>query len=477
MSKLKSIKLVYSLGDLEPAERREFRKYVAVQREGKEIFVEVLEHLEKYLKKSDTETELLDFAEEAIGKRDNTLVVRIFSKLYGMLRAFLIYKAFSIDSAQAEAYWAEVCAERGWERELQKPPAELDKVTGWRDLHAILRIAEVRNGYFSDHLYHEGETGISQVHASLDLEFLLQKLKYCCASFNELIIHQKPFTTPQWLHAMLADFEKRQGLPEVIRSYAAAFRMLKSQAQSQPESARAHFGELFDLLENARQLDREEFWDLYTYALNYLIIQVSAGAVQGKTVYFVVEKMLEREEIVKIGNLPPRFFKLITHQLCKRGMLEEAEKFVEESRSRIVKKLRKQCYTYNKAVVAFHRGELGQAMKLLAVDFERYKDVHYDLGSRLYRYKIAFLQHDWEVLEKDAGSLRIQVFRLHKEGKISMETREQFNQLQRYCHRVVRVMTAPKGKRRKLLDKLIAQLQAEDDQLPTCWLLEALQDM
>lgn len=435
--------------------------------------------MEPHFAQESLEITLSEFAEQSTGQADTKPLNRYFHELYALLRKHLVAVAFEQETELREILWERVCADQGWESYLRKPlkDSEWQSAGGIKAFDKIKRIAIVRNAYFSNHHYHRGDTGLDAVHSALDRDYLLLKLMYSCASLNASNMARQAFVEEPWLKPMLAAEEAKGDLPPVFEAYQAAYSMLHAHEQQHIEAADGHFEQMMRLLRGPGSIERDEAIDLHTYALNHLILRVQQGLGKPESVHALVDDMLDRGVLLSDNLISPSYYKLITSMFCRAGMLQAAEDFVEGNHHRIVLELREECYFYNQMVVAFHKGDMSRARKWLYDDYKRYKDLHYDLGARVYRCKIAFRLGKWEVMELDSESMRLRLLRLHNEGKISDQIKAQFDQLRKYAMRVALLMQEPEAKREKGIPEMIARLSAEPDPRPTKWMIPALREL
>ena len=477
MSNLRSTKLFSALEDLDRTTRQAFRRFIAQQHSQRPPLLDTLTQLEPCFLRADRGEQIADFATNLLGKPDTKTLNRYFSELFKLLRKFLVQQQFERDERQEEAYWTEICAEHGWEKWMPKPTSEKDlqRAGGHRTLKRAMQVAMARNEFFSGHQYHTGDTGLGDVQRSLDLYCLLQKLKYTCAEGNAAMIADEDLKPQGWLAMLLEEVQAQGKLPVVVEGYVQVWQMLWAQAKGRKAEAQKHFLALRELLQH--EMEQEEAYDLHTYALNHLIRRANAGDSDPAAIYEVISGMLEKELLSENGLLSPRYYKLITNLLCQQGLLDEAEQFVEENGERLLEDTRERNRAYNRAVVAFHRGDLKKARTLLWEGSERFKDRYYDLGSRIYLCKIFFGLEAWEPLEFETESFRQRLLRLAQQGKISEGTRVQMDQLRKYTHKAALAMQLEPERRKRALVKLCKALEEEADPRPTRWLLEALKEL
>jgi hypothetical protein len=260
--------------------------------------------------------------------------------------------------------------------------------------------------------------------------------------------------------------------------------MLLARLRDDPAQAEVHFRELMDVLSSGNDISPRESANLIIYALNHQIRNVNQGKGDPDTIFALVDSIRAQGSLVtdQIGG--PRYYKLVTLALCNLKRFEEAEAFIEEFREKIAEETRDQCYAYNKAAVAFHKGDWQQGRRLLFHIETRFKDPSYELGSRVYLCKSDFFLEDWLKLADRTEQFRIYILRQKKKDKVRKEEFEPFDMLVKCLELAVKAEPnlrrgrAGMGKEQiKYLDKLIAKMKKASNPRPIQWMMNAVKDL
>ncbi|MEO1262629.1 MAG: hypothetical protein AAFZ15_27735 [Bacteroidota bacterium] len=198
-----------------------------------------------------------------------------------------------------------------------------------------------------------------------------------------------------------------------------------------------HYYRLMKLLDRFGDLfpkDEAEF--IYGFALNYCIKKLNQGSRQFLEEYFnVFEILLDRELLIKDGELSPWHFRNIVVIALRLGKTEWSKSFIEKYKEYLPSNMRINAVKFNLAQVYFYQKQFEKVIELLST--VEYEDLSYDLNS-----KVMLLVTYYEIDEVDALHSFLESFRtyLNRHKDIPLQRRTPYNNLIKIVKKIDRLI-------------------------------------
>lgn len=244
------------------------------------------------------------------------------------------------------------------------------------------------------------DPNISGISGSLDVYFLLQKIRLLCMSAS--------FTTVSSQTADIAMQEEVLGfirknydaLPALVRMYYLAYHTL-----SEPETEEYYQRLQSELQQHLAEAGEKEARELIIIARNYGIRKVN----QGDNRYFNELFMLYRMELdanlaLVDGQMNPFAFKNIVATALQLKETAWAEEFLEAYRGHLPKRQQEQVYLFNLCRILFVRREYKKARQTLLQ--HTFRDLFNYLDARVLLIKIHYETGDNESLDSTCEAFR-----------------------------------------------------------------------
>lgn len=283
--------------------------------------------------------------------------------------------------------------------------------------------------------------------------FLAQKLELAAALSNYNQVFQSNFELPDeaWMVDRLeAVFDS---LPLYIRLHYLGYLTAGG--------SEAHFRRLkAELADKRDQVPPDEGKHLYRLALNFCYFRLNVGeeAYEAEADQLILE-LLETNWLLQDGRLPPEHFKNIVSVRLRQGALEWTEAFVAQWEDKLTDDHDGAAKLYNRAVLAFFKGEHGNCIRLMEEVLRDFKgDVYYGLDARLYQIKALYERNapdDFLELESRLNAFRVFVLRNKKVGEIDQGHYKNFV---KQCRRLVRLRDEFSENRRVKIKKFLSEL-------------------
>lgn len=237
----------------------------------------------------------------------------------------------------------------------------------------------------------EVEANLKSVINSVDRYYVINKLKYSCEIINRTNILSGEYE-PLLLDEILAYLENNPH--EHVPAIAIYYRILLSMLESENEE---HYKKLIELLgENESKFSGSELKDMYIYVRNYCTKKINSGHAQYLRELFNLHKTLLANKIIfDDGYLSQWDYKNIVAAGLRLKEYEWTEKFIFQYKGRMQPEKKENAFTYNLALLFYHKGDYGQTLDLLQ-DVE-FTDVFYNLNC-----KALLLQTYYDLEEIDA---------------------------------------------------------------------------
>lgn len=207
-------------------------------------------------------------------------------------------------------------------KKLLKDSQTLEHFEQAKKLEAFAIKSRIAENFKADESHYE------EMHSLIDQNYILEKLKYSCASMNEAMVSNQPFPQSkiETLKAVMATHE--MPLPPIGIAYRAIFGLMVDPKQGL-EAYEAAFSEV---LENQKELTKDDQFDTLNYLLNLSFLKVAVA--EDGFVDFVVRiyRSLIESKLLKVeGEIPARTFKNIVSINCKSKNYDWCMDFIENN--------------------------------------------------------------------------------------------------------------------------------------------------
>lgn len=220
----------------------------------------------------------------------------------------------------------------------------------------------------------------------LDCFFILEKLKVACdmANRNKVIKAHYQWSIIDELEPYL--LAKMPDFPPIIQIYYTIFKMLCSE----DESAEILYVQLKKLLtEFAKDFNKKDIMETYSYALNYTISQINKkGALYLEEALNLYLYLVHCEAIFVDGHLMPQEYKNIVTLGLRLEKYDWTENFIEKYKKKLPFDADNNVYKYNLAFLQYSKGDYHQALQTLHnIDFI---NPTYYIGTKIMQLKIFY---------------------------------------------------------------------------------------
>lgn len=325
-----------------------------------------------------------------------------------------------------------------------------------------MRLETRYNSYLSGIAVSNSDTHLGQVHETLDSYFLLQKLKYAAASSN-LSLGTGEYREDPLLELVLGYVDSLPGdeAGKLLKAYANAHYMIRYATTPGEQDADRDFQQLKEFLSKEIPIAKAELLDLNTYALNFCTIRIH----QGEASYiaetkWLYDQILERGLLLEGGQMRAGHYKNIVTIMCRFRELDWVENFVEEYREMITSDPEQLAYLYNKAVLAFHRGDYAATVRMLYHRIHEFFDVLFGIGARNYLCRALWKQKEYQWLGSNLAAFRVY---LKRQKDLSETDRRIHLMYVKYFEQILSAYTTNPDRSRQKLEAIRERLSASGE--------------
>lgn len=244
------------------------------------------------------------------------------------------------------------------------------------------------------------DPNISGISGSLDVYFLLQKIRLLCMSASFTTVSSR--TTDIAMQDEVLDFIRRHydTLPALVRMYYLAYHTLY-----EPEKEEHYHRLQAELQQNLAEAGEKEARELIVIARNYGIRKVNYGDNRYFNELFALYRLeLDAGLALVDGQMNPFTFKNIVATALQLKETAWAEEFLESYRGYLPKGQQEQVYLFNLCRVLFARGEYKKARQTLVQ--HTFRDLFNHLDARVLLIKIHYETGDNESLDSTCEAFR-----------------------------------------------------------------------
>ncbi|MEM0999640.1 MAG: hypothetical protein AAGN35_21460 [Bacteroidota bacterium] len=408
------------------------------------------------------------------------------SQLYLKARQFLALEEFSQNAHLENVMLSEAIMKRDRSleaaekfvppmiRDLEQEAASPEKYLGLLHQKAQWYLGKIRSRKKLKNWHEE----FAEFKRLLNLYAVSKNLQLSCGEVNIAeILHPSP-AEESHKHALDSVWKSAAEATDLLpRAYYLTLALLKGIEPAET------FARLLDLLKRERaKLADDVAQDIFQYMLNYSIRQINKGdEVFLRNTHDLYLVLVENGDLLQDGKLSSPQFKNIIAVGCRLGRLDWAQSFIATYQSRLLDGHDGMAAQYNQAVLAFHLGEYGTAIRGFKKVINRVTyDVFYGVDARIYLWKAYF--ENWSQLQPDEIDDMFRLydsFRLYidRNKKISATHKIQYRNLVRLFKQFIELLQVPeKHTLAGELDAFKAELEAATDVANKVWFLKKVEE-
>lgn len=390
---------------------------------------------------------------------------RLLSDFTKILEKFLLLEHILADDINRTTTLMDIFNQRGLKScilpEAKEAQALIEK-KNFRDANYYYQkyqIDEQWNIYIENLDRRDSEKHISQTVKSLDIWYVIQKLKYIAS-----VLHYTKFLNIPSEIYFSDEVLRFAGSPlfddvPLVKIYVA---ILKTLTEADGSKAFTNLRGLLAL--HIALFPKEEAEQLYAFAVNYCIRQINNGDTEYLSHIFTLYKQMLNDGLLTYrGFISPWEYKNIVTVALRAKELDWAASFIKSQLPMLPEEDRQNAYTFNMARYAFAVGDYPQVLKLLSN--VEYDDVFYQLDAKTTLMKTYFELSEYQALLSLRESFRLL---LSRKKVISEMQRTVYNSFVRFTMKLFR---ADKKDKTKLL-QLASEINASKQVADKSWLKE-----
>ena len=306
----------------------------------------------------------------------------------------------------------------------------------------------------------QGYHTLALLSEAIDRLFIVHKLQQAGRLLNHKQLHEREL--PLGLMEEILRYITENDLEKVpaIGIHLNAYRVL---ADREAETA---FHQLKQQIkEYTGMFRREEIRALLLIALNYGIIQINKGRKEYvREVFELYRGSLTDKILFDNHQLSPFAYKNIVASALKLGEFNWAEEFIEGYQQDLPELQRSDFYAYNRAKLAFARGDFREAAQILHKLY--IKDLFTNLDARVTLLKAYYELGEFKQIEYQLNNLQ----QLVRRKEVQTYHRTNYSNFGKYLNRLMNLQPMDvEGKQ-----KLVEEVQSAEILTDRAWLLEKL---
>ena len=397
--------LLYDLlGHLSTKEQRRFREFVHSPYHNKNKKVRALcDLLSPFNGKSSpqklTKNEVFAHIYPTEKTYQELKINNILSDLLHLAYAFLAQETFQQKALLQKKYLLVNLSKRDADRHIEKnlrSYRHLQENTPHRSHDFFLERyyqLEEEDHYQLQRAMRINEGHFQKQNDALDLFYQINKLRMACEMTSRNLVAQAGYQSHylddilRWIEEGKTDIEKE---PALDLYYRVLLLLLHKQEET--------FQEVRMILKEKYQLiPKQELWPIYSFALNFCIIQINSGdSSYYREILQLYQELLDREIIIFNGSFTQWSFKNIVTTGIRLQEFDWTEKFIRNYQDYLLPEAKENAIVYNLAALYHARRDFTQALQLLHnVEFT---DTSYHLGAKTIQLKSFYELGETEAL-------------------------------------------------------------------------------
>ena len=395
--------------------------------------------------------------------------IRLASDTVKKLESFLVLDRFKQQELLQHEYLLEIMGER----KLGKHFTEFFDLTLKRQQRFATRdaqfyylnfsIQQQQNSFLENKDQRSAEKNLDDVIDSLDVYYLIQKLKYSAA-----LLHYKNFLSIETEIPLLQPLlklleEKNYDIPAIEIYRYIVLSLIE-------DNSGAHFKKLKELIIAHQQLFvMDEVKAMYAFAMNYCINQINFGKSEYlHEILSLYKSALQSEVLLEDGWLSQWDYKNIVTTALRVKDFKWAEKFLNEYKPRLPKPDRQNAYTFNLARYYFAVKKYDQVLSLLQT--VKYNDIFYQLDSKTTLLKTYYELGEELPLDSLKDSFRIL---LRRKRLITPQQKANYMNLLKFTQRLFKIDVKDKPALKALRD----EIHSADNVADKSWLVDKVNEI
>lgn len=393
-----------------------------------------------------------------------------------------LYNLMSIAMRQLEQFWrvqsiledeisgkliaADAMQARGLEKHYQRALNDADKLlfkSRLRNADYYDRQVQLleRRSQSASRQSRQGDHYLQELSDSLDLVFILRKLRSACLAHAHQTVNQQPHRIGL-LPAILEEVQT-QDYPQRIPAVGVYYFCYLALSRPQEEP---HFHTFRELLFRHRgKFSDPELRDLFLLAVNYCIQQLN----RNNRAYYPIglelyKTGLKEGYLLQNGQISRYSYYNCLAMAIQSGEFDWARRFLYEYKDRINDRHRESAFSFGLTRLEYEAGNYDDALLLLQK--ADYKDLLLNLMAKTVQLKIYYETAEWDLLHAHLDAM--QSFLQRK--KMMGYHRDNFRNIVRYTRRLLRLPPGDKAAREQLLE----EIQKEETLTERAWFLKQM---
>ncbi|HMG16901.1 MAG TPA: hypothetical protein VK590_15700 [Saprospiraceae bacterium] len=327
---------------------------------------------------------------------------------------------------------------------------------------------QIEKNYY-DILTHQekriSKTNFESIVNNLDRFYLAEKLKYYCSVLSRQyqVSHEYKLLFIDEIVNHLANYNYLD-----VPSISVYYQIFLTQTDGDNEE---HYFKLKNLLDaNSKYFQRDEAYEIYTYALNYCIRKSNFGAVEFLKEYFETYKVLLTKDIIEFEDEEhgPWHFKNIILASLRLGEYDWTERFIKDYKDKLPEELRENAVSFNMAQLYFYKKEYGKVIKYLHQ--VEYEDLTYNLNSKAFLIQTYYELDEIEPLYSLTESFRVY---LQRNNKIAAQRSRNYLNFIKFVKKLTKILPGAK----KDIDKFLSEISETKGIVGLEWLKKKAQEL
>lgn len=393
---------------------------------------------------------------------DERVFRHLMSRTLKLVEHFLTIHMFERDEISYQQYALKTFAQRKLkqcfkttERHLQ---SELQARPHSRELMlANFHYLHTAEQYFVSQNLRTRSPYLQELADQLDDFYLTQKLRLHCemAAYRSVTGEEFDLKLPELL----------QVLP---KQHPLANLYYQTQQLLARENDEVALQKLLKALDtSAATIDKNELQDVYYYCSGYCAQQIRFGHRNFISILLnIYQSGLTKGYLIDNDQLSPWVYKNIIRLSLGLKQFEWVDAFIDQYSTYLPEAQRKDAINYNKADLAFYRGDFKTAM--LLINEVEFSDIYYKFGAKEMLIKIYFLEQEEEAFESLCFAFRMM---LKRERKLSGTTKSAYVNFIQLAQKVYKFSNQGDANQAEKLRKIIV---ACDSLTSRQWLVEQI---
>jgi hypothetical protein len=316
------------------------------------------------------------------GKFEKQKFNRLLSDATKLVENFLVLDRFNAQPTTRHTYLLEVMNERKLGKHFPEMMSfslkkhELQPLRDSTFYYQKYQLESQHNIFLENRNLRTTEKNLQQAIYSLDVFYLINKLRYCAA-----ILHYKNFLAIEAETTLMQEI--MQHLKQNDYSHIPAINIYHKILLTliEPEEEKNYFLLKEQIIAHQQLFPKAEVGNMMVFAMNYCINQINYGRTEYlNEVLSLYKHSLSTDLIFEEGLLSPWDYKNIITVALRVKDYKWAEGFIHQYKNKIPKKDRENAYTFNLAKYYFYVNKYDKVLQLL--QDVKYDDVFYLLDSK-----------------------------------------------------------------------------------------------